>query len=191
LRLLQLSDSQPVAPNQMRIELMQSLGTKRNTRTWIEAMQTGTELTTKLTLYDSHIVAEKMGFARLRERFQVESLLAACHRHSAEILDLEAEYFRGQQTLSVLLGQLKTMNQPQSPLLRIGGGQGFLNLTANLRLEYEDEELFEDAIRVGASNLPRRKWRTHENVFPKTRRVITDQQNKPTGLLGWVKLSVI
>jgi len=70
---------------------------------------------------------------------------------------------------------LESKNTPESPLMRIGHGSGFLSTTIGLRLK-EDPETYE---------MVRKTFhRAYPFEFPKTRKLT--EQKKP---LGWVKVS--
>ncbi len=191
-RLLQVSDSDSLKPDVMRIELLQSLNTspKTYTKTWAETIRLDQKFISKLVLYDPLHVAKNMGFDDLSEQFKVKNLLQACYEHSAAILKIESDYFRGNQRISSIVAQLQSMNEREKPLLRLGGGQGFLSVTTNLQVKQKDAVLYDDLIRRGSAAVPRRRWNTYPNNFPKTRRAVTDQYGNPLDLLGWVKLSV-
>lgn len=71
--------------------------------------------------------------------------------------------------------KLEEKNEPESPLMRIGHGSGFLSTTIGLRLKEEDPETYE---------MIRKTFRrAYPFEFPKTRRLTG--QKKP---LGWVKV---
>jgi len=70
---------------------------------------------------------------------------------------------------------LEAKNDPDSPLMRIGHGSGFLSITVGLRLKEEDPETYE---------MVRKTFRrAYPFEFPKTRKLT--RQKKP---LGWVKV---
>ncbi|MEN4007090.1 MAG: type III-A CRISPR-associated RAMP protein Csm5 [Methanobacteriaceae archaeon] len=78
--------------------------------------------------------------------------------------------------LEKFYSKLKSKNSPESPLMRIGYGSGFLSTTIGLRLKKEDPETYE---------MVRKTFRrAYPFEFPKTRKLTG--QKKP---LGWVKVS--
>jgi len=79
--------------------------------------------------------------------------------------------------LEKFYSQLESKNDPESPLMRIGYGSGFLSTTTGLRLKEEDPETYE---------MVRKTFRrAYPFEFPKTRK-LTAERKTP---LGWVKVS--
>jgi CRISPR type III-A-associated RAMP protein Csm5 len=185
LRFMEVSDSTPLLPDALRIELTQMLGTGRYTRTWVETIAPGSEVTAQIALGDPMLILRELGLERLREWLSLSKLLEACYIHSHDILDEEAKYFAGEPRLAALVTQLQRENEPNAPLLRLGQGQGFLGVTVDLAVKRRDEQLYDEAIREGVSL--QRRWRTTKDRFPKTRRVVTDRDGTPLSLLGWAK----
>jgi CspA family cold shock protein len=113
--------------------------------------------------------------------------LEACYKHSTAILQTEIEYFHknDQPQLVQHATRLLRKNIPQTPLLRLGAGQGLLSITTDLWLRQRDPEVYE-IFRQAVSTM--RKWKnTLENNFPKTRRVI-HHGREPVEMLGWTQL---
>jgi len=192
-KLVRISDTLPLSTDLLQVELMQSLGTRRYTKTLVETLTEGSELTFGITVAEDiaeqqRWALEKLGLQRLVEWLSVSRLLEASFHRSKEILEHEAVYFADYPRIRELLVQLRDMNRPDSPLLRLGAGQGFLGTTIDLRVKKNDQQLYEGAVREGVSF--QRRWRREKGNFPKTRRVVTDARGEPMTLLGWVKLSM-
>ncbi len=187
LRFLEVSDSTSCGPDALRIELTQMLGTGRYTRTWVETIAPGSEVTAQIALGDSRLILRELGLERLQEWLSFSKLLEACYIRSSDILDEEMRFFAGEPQLAALVARLQRQNDPKAPLLRLGQGQGFLGVTVNLPVKQRDEQLYDEAIREGVSL--QRRWRTTRGKFPKTRRVVTDHRGIPQNLLGWVKVA--
>lgn len=189
LKFVSISDSEPMAVENLLIEVSCSEGTDRYTRTFLEALAEGSETTFLLSVCpasDIRLALRELDLEGLEGWLSVENLLEACYERSKDILNEEKEYFKGQGAILNQISQLKRENEPSSPLLRLGWGQGFLSTTVDLRVKQVDPELYEEGIRKPISKL--RNWHTQEDNFPKTRRVLIDRNNRPTSLLGWVKL---
>lgn len=186
LRFLHVSDSSFLSPNSLRVELTQMLGTHRYTKTWVEALAAGCEVSTQLALGDPTLILQELGLERLHNWLSLPRLLEACYYRSCDILAEEENYFAGEPTLRDLITHLQEQNNPQAPLLRLGQGQGFLSITVDLPVKQRDLQLFDEAIREGVSF--QRRFRTRRGNFPKTRRIITDREGTPLSLLGWVKV---
>jgi len=176
-RLVQVSDSTTLPPSALQIQLTQSLGTTRYTRTWIETIAPGSEISVQTSLGDSTLLVKELGLERLRGWLTLPKLLEACFRRSKDILEEEARHLADQPRLQALLIDLRRMNTPDAPLLRLGQGQGFLGVTVMLSVRQRDERLYDQAVREGVSL--QRRWRTQTGFFPKTRRIITDRTGAP------------
>lgn len=186
LRFLHVSDSTPLSPDDLRVELTQMLGTNRYTKTWVETLTAGSEMSFQLAIGDPSLILQELGLERLRNWLSLPKLLEACYRRSQDILAEEAVYFANEPKLRALVAFLQKQNTSESPLLRLGQGQGFLSITVNLPVKQRDPKLFDEVIREGVSF--QRRFRTQRGNFPKTRRVIVDTYGKPVGVLGWVKI---
>lgn len=185
-RMFQVSDSTPLSPANLRIELTQMLRTERYTKTWIESIAPASEVSGQLGLGDPTLILHELGLERLREWLSLPKLLEACFIRSRDILEQEAKQFADQPRLKTLVAELQRENKLDAPLLRLGQGQGFLGVTINLPVRQRDGRLYDEAIREGVSF--QRRWKTQPGNFPKTRRVITDHSGMPISLLGWVKI---
>ncbi len=185
LRFLQVSDSNSLSTSSLCVEMAQSQGTGRYTRQWLETMAEGTELTATIAFGDPTLILEKLNLQHLESWLSKDKILEACYLRSQDILEEEIKYFASDSEIKNLIEELQEHNQPHSPLLRLGQGQGFLGTTINLLVKHKDPELFDAAIREGVSL--QRRWKTQKNHFPKTRRVIIENHKVPIGLLGWIK----
>ena len=188
LRLIQVSDSTPIPAEDLRLEVTQSLGTTRFTKTWIETIKYDAEMTMELTLGDPELLSKTLGLGSSTTRFSIAGLFEACYQRARDVLEEEATYFSKQEEISEIIQELKETNTPESPLIRLGGGQGFLSVTTNLAIKIKDPQLYEEAIRKNVSSF--RRWRTVPNNFPKTRRVIAETTEEPLDCLGWVKMII-
>jgi len=84
-----------------------------------------------------------------------------------------------------MINRLKEQNKKDSPLIRMGAGQGFLGITIDLIMKKKEDQAYE-VIREGVSF--QRRWRTQRGNFPKTRRVVIDKNGKENALMGWAKI---
>lgn len=197
LKLVQVGDATPLSENALQVELTQSLGTSRYTKTWVETLASMSSSTIEPCTFRLAVAEDlankenwalnKLGLQRLSDWLSVPKLLDACFRRSQDLLKEEEEHFSEEPQILSIIQSLKQQNQPDAPLLRLGAGQGFLGTTVNLHVKNRDPELYDRAIRESVSFV--RRWRTQPENFPKTRRVIADRGGRGTGILGWVKLS--
>lgn len=187
LRMVQVSDAAPLSNQALRLEMTQSAGTRRWTKTVVEALRAGTTCEFQITLGEGpEWLLERLGLDRQSRWVSLERLLRASYERSKAILDEEADYFADEPRMRAQIADLQRHNQPASPLLRLGAGQGFLSTTVGLQVKRRDERLFDEAVREGVSF--QRRWRTEPGNFPKTRRVVSGRRDEPIGTLGWVKL---
>lgn len=186
LRMIHVSDSTSLNPNSLCIELTQMFGTRRYTKTWVETISPGSEVSVLISFGNPDHILKELGLERLHEWISLPKLLEACYVRSKDILEEEARYFSNELRLKTLISKLQRENKPDAPLLRIGQGQGFLGITVGLSIMKRDQKLFDEAIREGVTL--QRRWRTQADNFPKTRRVITDQSGAAINLLGWFKI---
>jgi CRISPR-associated protein Csm5 len=187
MRIIQISDSSPLPAEDLRLEMTQSLGTSRFTKTWIESIKYGAEMTAHLTLGSPELIAQTLGFGAIGKQLTLNGLFQACYQHSKDVLEEEAEYFRNEDEIFGIIEELIDENTEESPLIRLGGGQGFLSITATLAIKSKDPQLYENSIRKNVSAF--RRWRTMPNNFPKTRRIIADTTGEALDCLGWVKMT--
>ncbi len=185
LKLVNISDTNPVPLTHLQINTITVLGSTRNIRIWEETINPQMEFQFNFSVQERAFLDE-LKLQRLKDCLSVPKILEACYYRSKEILEEEKRYFGGEKYILELINNLQNENQAISPLLRLGAGQGFLGATIGLKVKQNDPELYNDAIREGVSFL--RKWRTQRENFPKTRRVVIDGQGKAINLLGWVKL---
>ncbi len=190
LRLVQITDSELLLPDALRIRVSESVGTRRFTKTLAESIEPGNSFTFQLALgaQDASWALDELGLLPLaRERLSVARLFEACYQRSAAVLEMEAEYF-DEPAIVKQIKELQAANKPDAPLLRLGTGQGFLSVTVDLRVRKRDGALYE-AIREGVSL--QRRWRTVPGNFPKTRRTVSDGRGNPLMLAGWIKLTQV
>jgi len=185
LKFIRISDSSSIESQKLKIETTQMLRTDRYTKTWVETIVPNTQLYFDFSTQEKAFL-DKLGLNGMKNWLSVPKLLEACHHRSKEILEEEERHFSDERNILDLIRRLKKENQPTSPLLRLGAGQGFLGTTIDLKVLKEDPQLYDEAIREGVSF--QRRWRTQKGNFPKTRRVIVDSYNNPSAILGWIKL---
>lgn len=186
LKLINVSDTNTIPPDRLQISTIRVLGSKRNIKIWLETIKPETEFNFDFRIQEKAFL-DILGLERLQAWMSIQNIFKACYYRSKEILKEEESYFKGEKKILEIINRLKNDNQPDSPLLRIGWGQGFLGITLGLKVKQNDPDLYDKAIREGVSFY--REWRTLSEKFPKTRRVIVDSEENPETLLGWVKLT--
>ncbi len=187
LKMVQVTDATSISSQALRLEMTQSAGTHRWTKTVVETLRAGARCEFQITLGEGpKWVLERLGLNEKSQWLSLEKLLRASYERSKAILDEEADYFADEPQIWNQIADLQRQNQPTSPLLRLGAGQGFLSTTIGLQIKQRDERLFDEAVREGVSF--QRRWRTEPGNFPKTRRVMTGRGDELISLLGWLKL---
>lgn len=183
LKLIFVSDTKHLTPDRLRLETTKMIGTQRYTKTCVETIIPDTELEFELSI-NKNTDLKRLGIDRLKEWLNEEKLLEACYYRSQEILEMESEYFSRSPILP-LINRLKEQNKKDSPLIRIGAGQGFLGITIDLMIKKRENQAYE-VIREGVSF--QRRWRTQRGNFPKTRRTVIDVNGNESALMGWAKI---
>lgn len=188
LRMLRVSDSGPVSISKLRLEKSKSVGTDRFTDTILETIGVEAQQKFRLEVVEGEEeFLNHLGFTGVNQRVSIVGLMEACYKRSSAILQVEKAFFEQNRhwALTQRIDELLDLNSPQTPLLRLGGGQGFLSITIDIWLRERDPGLYE-AIRQGVSH--QRNWRSTVNGnFPKTRRVVW-RTEEPKELLGWIQL---
>ncbi len=186
LKFIQVGDA-TLTSDSLDVHTLESIGTGRFTRTAMEGVRKGTKTQTRLVIIQSAESAlHALGLEKLQGFLSTERLFQAIYLRSKDILSDAAQYFGRYPRMQSHIHELERANEPQSPLLRLGWGQGFLSTTIDLLVRQRDAKLYEH-IREGTS-LQRRQRTTPDN-FPKTRRVVSDGRGNPLALPGWVKMS--
>jgi CRISPR-associated protein Csm5 len=183
LKLILVSDTAYITPDKLRVETTKMLGTERYTKTWVETIIPNIELTFELSI-NKKTDLRRLGIERLKDWLHEEKLLEACYYRSQEILEIESQYF-SKSSILPMINRLKEQNKKDSPLIRMGAGQGFLGITIDLIMKKKGDQAYE-VIREGVSF--QRRWRTQRENFPKTRRVVIDKNAKENALMGWAKI---
>ena len=193
-KLLHFEDSCPLSIQQLSIQPIKVLGSRRDIRFFLETLMPDTSFYFTLRIPDLLHPSvkremEELGLQQFKDKLSIDAILSYIFTRSAKILKTESEYFEDYPQIKNIINGLITKNDRQAPLLRLGAGQGFLGVTLNLQIRDKDESLYDESIREGISFL--RRWRTQPHNFPKTRRVIIDRNGNPITILGWLKLSEI
>lgn len=189
LKMVMASDSNSIDTDSLQLIETASVGTERFTKMWAEAVTAGKNLTVSFSIAEVEIAfLKELGLERFFEWLHPDRLLEACFKRSKLLLDSEAEYFSRQPLILGRISQLRELNQKETPLIRLGWGQGFLSTTVTDVVRKSDEKLFDEAIRESVSFV--RRWHTVPHRFPKTRRVILDSVGNAADVLGWVQLTV-
>jgi CRISPR-associated protein Csm5 len=192
LKFLAVKDSEFLKPNDVIILSSYSIGTKRYTTMCLETLVPGREVNFEIVLAEDlttnfQWVLEELGILSLKEWLTIDKIFESIYFRSNSILEEEIRFFSQNSKMKSLLNELKKINTPKTPLLRIGSGQGFLSTTVTLLVKEKDKELYEKSVRQTVSSL--RGWRTQPYNFPKTRKVVEMGKEVNILPLGWLRLS--
>lgn len=140
-----------------------------------------------------------------KEPFTFQTIACACNRLSKKLIELELDYLKeAAQDLTELdaaitkytyllknveasINELKTTNKINW-FQRVGWGSGWLSITGAHAYAGDDSEIdYIDILRKKASFLFRR---TGNLEYPKTRKVVLDQDGKPAMGMGWVYVEI-
>ena len=185
LKFMQLGDA-PLPRESLHLYNLESIGTRRFTRMVAEGIREGTKTQVRLVLVQDELSLKNLGLEKLSANLSRDRIINSLYLRSKEILSDAAQYFKDHPRMQTHIRELEKANEPSSPLLRLGRGQGFLSTTVNLVVKQRDEELYE-YVREGFSLM--RRQRTTPGKFPKTRRVVSDGEGNPLALPGWVKVT--
>jgi len=196
LRFISVGDTEPFTEEGDEMVLRtDSKGTRRTTTAWNETVYHGANTHFSLTLRPDAPLA-KVGLPEhLRDYLSLDALFEALYDKAYQHLGKEASYFQDCNAREIVstIGKLEAANSPESPLLRIGSGQGFRSTTAMEIVHRLDRKVYEDYVATGMENR-RKSTNIIPERFPKTRRFIP-YQTSPTesfrvdaSILGWVQL---
>ncbi len=182
-----VSDSEPLPTNTLRIYAAKRLGMGRDVTVFVEAIAPNSETTVTLSVARPDRWLKHMGLTDKSGWLDWQKLAQAIYEHSNAVLEFIAQKF---PQIRQRVNWLKSQNQPNSPLVCIGWGQGFLSVTMTDPLRRQHPRAYEALRQAMAQALPQ-YGRTQPNNFPKTLWVALDANNRPADLFGWVKLEVV
>lgn len=197
MRFFQIADSKSINESKISSCLIVHRNPRITMNLFFEIIDSNT--TTEATCRINHQMGDCMNYlnfdVEMKNFIEMKNIKQAIHQFSKAVLAEEQAYFKSLeggyrfQVNEVLsqLNELEKANQPDSPLLRIGKGQGFLSLTMALLLRAHDAkhntQIYSKLIGVVQSE------KNNPNNYPITRRLIADGSGK-LKLPGWVKINV-
>ncbi len=187
MRGVQVGDSLPLPIRALRIEFISLQGSSRRFPLYVETISPNQETEIQITIASAERWMEEVGLSDREEWLSWDRIRRAIYARSKLILEEDERYFRGNTRVGDEIERLKRLNALDSPLLRLGWGQGFTGITLTLPLKMRGESVFED-LRRSLSRAYNQYGRTHPGRFPQTRRLAVDEEGNPRTPLGWVKL---
>lgn len=129
-------------------------------------------------------IANSLGFSDIQlQVLDIDSIFKITCDFTREVIEAEKEYFQTQNAnnkiKNIILSQLNDMaskNTPQTPVIRIGMGEGLLSHTIWLVIKKQDRDLYNQLL-----NLKK------DEIFPKSRKLYEDK-NGNYHTMGWVQV---
>lgn len=141
----------------------------------------------KISITESSILYDGLKMSDTQQAIlKRERLLEIIYNFSKRLLEEEITFFEncGEKKVVEQLRTIDENNDTQSPVLRVGGNEGFLSLTIGLLIKDKDPDLYGQVIAHTTKN----KSYNEPSGFPKTRR-LADYGNNGYKTIGWLQLS--
>lgn len=154
--------------------------THEPTLSYLETIGKNNKMSFSITNNYDYDVFRKLGLDSKKDMIDIENIKKSVFIFSRALINHEIEFAEDYNIgyLVKFYTKLQNDNSIDTPLLRVGGGSGFLSTTVGLKIKKYDERLF-DKIRDGT------RGKTYEYSFPKSRK-ITQVGGMP---LGWIQLN--
>ncbi len=183
LRGVAISDSQPFPQSALRLYAAKRLGMSRDVTVFTEAIAPGSQTVVTLSLARPDRWMEKLGLTDHSGWLNWNQLAQALYSHAnAQLEFLERKFPQLRQRIN----QLRNLNSPDAPLMRIGWGQGYISTTMTYPIRTQHPNEYETLRKIMAE-LIRQYRRTASNNFPKTLWVVWTN-NQAADLFGWIQL---
>ncbi|NLU58404.1 MAG: type III-A CRISPR-associated RAMP protein Csm5 [Methanosarcina thermophila] len=190
MRFVQISDFIPVS--RLCVSEVRSLEVDDNINRWywyqrggkivqsfLETIEVGEKLEGEIHFTYNYDVHHSLGLKGKADILNIEEIKYFIFNFSAEIIKHEISFSK-KYNIDFLLDfyrKLKKLNSPESPVIKLGHGAGYLGTTIGLEIKKENHEVFEQVRRS-------LRGRSYEFEFPKTRRIAVEE-NVP---MGWCKI---
>lgn len=190
MRFVQISDFLPV--NRLCVSEVKSLEVddringwywyQRNgkiVQTFLETIGIGEKLEGEIHFTYNDDVHHSLGLKGNVEILNMEEIKYFIYNFSAELIKHEISFAK-KYNINFLLDfyrKLMKLNTPESPVIKLGHGVGYLGTTVGLEIKKYDHEVFEQ-VRKSL------RGRSYEFEYPKTRRIAIEE-NVP---MGWCKI---
>ncbi len=183
LRGVAISDSQPFPQSALRLYAAKRLGMRKDVTVFTEAIAPGSRTTVTLSLAHPDRWMEKLGLTNCSGWLNWNQLAQALYNHANAQLEFLEQKF---PELRQRINELKSLNRPDAPLMRIGWGQGYISTTITHPIRVQHRKEYE-TLRQIMAQLIRQYSGTAPNNFPKTVWVVW-QNNQAADLFGWIQL---
>lgn len=190
MRFVQISDFIPV--NRLCVSEVKSLEVDDSINRWywyqrngkivqsfLETIGIGEKLEGEIHFTYNDDVHHSLGLKGNAEILNLEEIKCFIYNFSAEIIKYEISFAKKYNIIFLLdfYRKLMKLNTPESPVIKLGHGAGYLGTTVGLEIKKQDHEVFEQ-VRKSL------RGRSYEFEYPKTRRIAIEE-NVP---MGWCKI---
>lgn len=186
MRFIQISDT--TTKSRPSIYDIQSIQVKSNhtyeyykrggiVTTYYETIEQNSKLNCDITIKKDKEILNQLN---LKEKIlDIDYIKDVLYNFSMDYIEYEQDFIDTYNIdfLKNYYKQLARENTPDSPLIRVGLGSGFMQTTINMKTKNEDPMLYKKVQKIAHKN-------SYDYEFPKSRK-ITAKTRKP---LGWIKL---
>lgn len=154
--------------------------THEPTLIYLETIARGNNLSFEIRNHYDYDIFKRLGLDDKKHLIDIKNIKRYIFNFSKSLIRNEIEFSEDYEIdyLNKFYLNLEKQNSIDNPVLRVGGGSGFLATTVGLKIMDNDERIFE-RIRKGT------RGKTYDYSFPKSRK-ITQVGGMP---LGWIQLS--
>lgn len=190
MRFVQMSDFMPI--NKLFVSEVKSLEVDGNINRWywyqrngkvvqsfLETIGMGEKLEGEIHFTYNDDVHRSLELKGREDILNLEEIRYFIFNFSAEIIKHEISFSK-KYNIDFLLDfyrKLMKLNTPESPVIKLGHGVGYLGTTVGLEIKKQDDEIFQQ-VRKSL------RGRSYEFEYPKTRRIAIEE-NVP---MGWCKI---
>ena len=147
---------------------------------YLETIARGKKLSFEIRNHYDYDIFKSLGLDDKKHLIDIKNIKRYIFNFSKSLIRNEIEFSEDYEIdyLNKFYLNLEKQNSIDNPVLRVGGGSGFLATTVDLKIMDHDETIFEK-IKKGT------RGKTYDYSFPKSRK-ITQVGGMP---LGWIQLS--
>lgn len=147
--------------------------------TYYETIEQNSKLNCDITIKKDKEILNQLNLKEKGKILDIDYIKDVLYNFSMDYIEYEQDFIDTYNIdfLKDYYKQLARENTPDSPLIRVGLGSGFMQTTVNMKTKNEDPMLYKKVQKIAHKN-------TYDYEFPKSRK-ITAKTKKP---LGWIKL---
>lgn len=147
--------------------------------TYYETIEQNSKLNCDITIKKDKEILNQLNLKEKGKILDIDYIKDVLYNFSMDYIEYEQDFIDTYNIdfLKDYYKQLARENTPDSPLIRVGLGSGFMQTTINMKTKNEDPMLYKKVQKIAHKN-------SYDYEFPKSRK-ITAKTKKP---LGWIKL---